>query len=381
VEVEKLELHEVRGVSQGSGVLGVAPIIPMRLLQPVKRVKAKKQQAGIAWGISAVGADTALHDGEGITVAVLDTGIERDHPAFADPDLEIVEADFTGEGNGDFDGHGTHCAGTIFGRDVDGFRIGVARGVKRALIGKVLGQNGGSSLAIINAMNWAVENGADIISMSLGIDFPGLVKQLVDDGYPTEVASSEALNQFRINVRLFDTYATAIKARSAFGKPVLILGAAGNESNIPDYRIAVSPPAVAEGFISVAALGDDNGKWEIASFSNNGAFLSGPGVDIVSAGLGGGLETMSGTSMATPHVAGVAAIWAGLLKSRGDFNLNEISHALTSSTTLAKMKAGFDRTDVGLGMVTAPQDPNPRPAAKKAAKKTAKKAPRRGAND
>ena len=85
--------------------------------------------------------DRSTWTGEGVTVAVLDTGIDSKHPAFAG--VDIVEKDFTGTGNGDRQGHGTHCAGTIFGRDVDGKRIGVARGVKRALIGKVLGDEGG----------------------------------------------------------------------------------------------------------------------------------------------------------------------------------------------------------------------------------------------
>ena len=73
----------------------------------------------------------------------------------------------------------------------------------------------------------------------------------------------------------------------------------------PNFEIAVSPPAVAEGIISVAALGQGPQGFTVAPFSNTGAMLSGPGVDIISAKPGGGLKSMSGTSMATPHVAGV----------------------------------------------------------------------------
>ena len=84
-----------------------------------------------------MGADTSSCTGNGIVVAVLDTGIDASHPAFAG--VEVIQKDFTGEGDGDQHGHGTHCAGTIFGRNVNGTRIGVAMGVKKALIGKVLG--------------------------------------------------------------------------------------------------------------------------------------------------------------------------------------------------------------------------------------------------
>ncbi|UUZ52799.1 S8 family serine peptidase [Massilia sp. H-1] len=92
-----------------------------------------------------------------------------------------MQKDFTGDGNGDGHGHGTHCAGTIFGRAVNGIRIGVAPGVTRALIGKVLDSDGGgSSDNIVEAMLWAVEQGAHVISMSIGMDFGGYVKQLTD---------------------------------------------------------------------------------------------------------------------------------------------------------------------------------------------------------
>ncbi len=125
-------------------------------------------------------------------MAELDTGIDATHPAFAG--VELVQQDFTGEGDGDGNGHGTHCAGTVFGRDVDGQRIGVARGVSKALIGKVLGADGGGdSDMIFRAIQWAVGSGANVISMSLGFDFPGLVADRVKAGWPPDLATSRAL--------------------------------------------------------------------------------------------------------------------------------------------------------------------------------------------
>src|SRR5690606_41473924 len=89
----------------------------------------------VTWGVKAMGAYTSPFDGSGIVVAVLDTGIDPTHPAFAG--VNLTRRNFTTAGDDDTHGHGTHCAGTIFGRAVNGTRIGVAPGVTEAVIGKV----------------------------------------------------------------------------------------------------------------------------------------------------------------------------------------------------------------------------------------------------
>jgi subtilisin family serine protease len=141
-------------------------------------------------------------------------------------------------------------------------------------------------------------------------------------------------------------------------QPTLLVAAAGNESRrdqSADFEIAVSPPAVSEGIISVAALGRAAGGLVVAPFSNTGARISGPGVDIVSARPGGGLVSMNGTSMATPHVAGVAALWAQRLESEGSFSLKRWTDRLLGSAVTHGLQAGFDPSDVGNGLVQAPQ--------------------------
>lgn len=354
VEVEEIDRAKVPELTRHSDVLAVAPVIPMRLIEPVDvEDVAQPAAAGTAWGVTAVGADNTPFTGNGIVVAVLDTGIDAAHPAFAG--VNITQKDFTGEGDGDTHGHGTHCAGTIFGRTVNGKRIGVAPGVKKALIGKVLGSEGGGSDQIASAVQWAVENGAHVISMSLGMDFPGFVRRLQDAGMRPEPAVSRALEGYRQNVQLFEALASLIKEHAAFSQPTILIAAAGNESERPDFEIAVSPPAVSGGFISVAALGQSNDGLVVAPFSNTFANVSGPGVAIESAKPGGGFAIMSGTSMATPHVAGVAALWAEKIKQTGPLNQLMLMSRLLGSATTEGLGAGFDPMDIGAGMVRAPR--------------------------
>jgi subtilisin family serine protease len=330
----------------------VAETMPLKLIEPFEEPDVTPS-AGVTWGVEAVGALDSTLTGAGITVAVLDTGIEAGHPAFAG--IEIVERDFTGSGDGDTHGHGTHCAGTIAGRDVDGTRFGVAQGVTRLLAGKVLGGEGGGTDTIAAAIQWAVDEGAHVISMSLGIDFPGFVRRLQDAGWATEPATSRALAAYRDNLRLLEALASFVTARFEFGRSAILVAAAGNESErtAPDpYTIDVAPPAASLGFVSVAALGQAGTDLEVASFSNTGATLAGPGVGVTSAGLGGGLQTMSGTSMATPHVAGVAALWAErLLTDTGTVDPDLLSDRLVGN---ARSLTGLSFADGGAGLVRAP---------------------------
>ena len=356
VEVEEVERRHIPILTRDAGVLAVAPAMPMRLIEPRVDQPSVVAAAPVAWGVRAVGADASPFTGDGIVVAVLDTGIDAAHAAFQH--VTLVQRDFTGSGDGDAHGHGTHCAGTIFGGPVGGTRIGVAPGVRRALIGKVLGgSTGGSSGEVASAVLWAVEQGAHVVSMSLGIDFPGYVAQLEQTGLRTEPAVSLALEAYRTTVQLFDRLAALVQARGALGQATVLVAAAGNESGRdqqPSYEIGVSPPAVAPGFISVAALEQAAQGLTVADFSNTGANVAAPGVGIVSAARGGGLAQMSGTSMATPHVAGVAALWAERILRDVPLTPAVLATRLVASASRAGLVPGVDPFDVGEGLVQAP---------------------------
>lgn len=358
VDVEELDRKARNGLVGDPAVVAITRPMPIQLIRPLPQAEGDAAAAeGASWGIAAVGADRSAYTGNGTVAAVLDTGIDRAHPAFAG--MTLVEQDFSGSGDGDRAGHGTHTAGTIFGRDVDGARIGVARGVSRALIGKVLDDRGnGSSDAVLRGIQWAVEQGADVISMSIGFDFPGVVKQWVDEGWPVELATSVALESYRGNLRMFDALMAMLRAQEVLGPGTVVVAAAGNESRRtenPDFEIAASLPAAAEGVLSVGAVSEQPAGWTIAPFSNTFPQLSAPGVAIKSAAIGGSTREMTGTSMACPHVAGVAALWWEFVRGAG---LPPRATSVVAKTLATARTEGFaaetDVADRGVGIVTAP---------------------------
>jgi subtilisin family serine protease len=359
IEVADLSPKELAGVRRNRQVIGTAPAMPMHLVRPLGPPSEPKSHAPeVTWGVLAVRAAGSSYTGEGITVAVLDTGIDREHPAFKGRGVEIQTENFTDEPDSDMEGHGTHCAGTIFGRETRGCRIGVAHGITKALIGKVLGKGGSSTDVIFRAILWAYQKGAQVISISLGMDFPGFQESLAQR-LPAPLATSMALAGYLENVRLFDRLSQVISGRNGLMQGAVVVAAAGNESQRqinPDYRITIAPPAAAELFLSVAAIGPggvgDQAPYIVAPFSNIGARVSAPGMEVFSAWPGGGLLSLDGTSMAAPHAAGVAALWAEKLMRQGrPFRAADVIDSIVKS---ALDLPGLDPDDVGLGLVQAP---------------------------
>jgi subtilisin family serine protease len=360
VEVKETTDEERLALRSEVGVIA-APPMPVVLIKSFQNGAAVGgQPPKLSWGISAVNPAVATGQpnepftGKGVTVAVLDTGIDAEHSAFKG--IELITENFVdGEPAHDTDGHGTHCAGTIFGRDVDGCRIGIARGVSKAVVGKVIGKDGGSTEQIVKAITWALSKGARVISLSLGLDFVGYQK-ILQTRYkmPEQQATAFALAGYRDNIRLFDKLSGVTSSNAAIVNSAVVAAAAGNESKRPDYSIIVSPPAAAEYFLSVAALGPGGGKLPLllADFSNSGAMFAAPGVDIWSAKKGGGLVAMSGTSQATPHVAGVAALWVEKLINEKKFSAARVIELMKEKCI--PLAPAIAEDDVRYGLVQGP---------------------------
>ncbi|WP_158842683.1 S8 family serine peptidase [Saccharothrix deserti] len=281
------------------------------------------------WGLQAVGANLSKSTGKGVRVAVLDTGFTVAHPDFAGR-VVMTQSFITGESVDDAHGHGTHCIGSAAGprqAASGGPGYGVAYEAE-IYAGKVLSNKGsGTDSGILAGIEWAIANGCAVISMSLGA--------AVRAGTP--------------HSQIFEQAATR-----AMGKGSLIVAAAGNESDRPGKLAPVGHPANCPSILSVGAV---DVQRAIAFFSCGTVDtigqidLVGPGVDIYSSWNkeDGGLgmhKRIQGTSMATPHVAGIAALIAEKYGSRG--------WELWARLSQSARRLGLPSTDVGAGLVQAP---------------------------
>lgn len=242
------------------------------------------------WGLKATGVNLSPYSGKGIKIAVLDTGFDLHHPDFSG--RTIVHRSFVpGETAQDVNGHGTHCIGTAAGPLASPYhpRYGVAHEAD-IYVGKVLSNSGfGQEGWILEGIDWAIKQGCEIISMSLGRS-AGLGDQ-PDILY--ESAGSQAL------------------ARGS-----LIIAAAGNDSARKHGYIApVNYPANSPSIMAVASVDQ---AMDVSDFSCGGVNhkggevnISAPGEDIYSSvPVPKRYARLGGTSMAAPHVAGIAALYA-----------------------------------------------------------------------
>lgn len=280
------------------------------------------------WGLHALGNVPGAFTGKGVKVAVLDTGMYLGHPDFVGREV-VAKSFIQGETVDDAHGHGTHCAGIAVGgiRGESGIRYGAASDAGLC-IGKVLSNEGvGSDSGILAGMEWAVTQGCKVISMSLGAS----VEE--DSRY------SNIYNEL---------------AGTAMDMGTLIIAAAGNDSRRNQGIIrAVNHPGNCPNIMAVGAL---DRRSKIADFSCGGlnpdgglVDIAGPGVEIFSSWkLPQEYAIISGTSMATPFVAGVAA---QLLEAFPEATAREIWDKLVAQARPLPLPG----RDVGAGLAQSPQ--------------------------
>jgi len=279
----------------------------------------------VPWNIAMVGADRVWSrvTGAGVKVAVLDTGIDDDHP-----DLTVTGGVSMVPGITSWDddqGHGTHCAGIIGARNNTTGVVGVAPGCDLYAV-KVLNSAGSGRLSwILAGMGWAESNGMAVASLSLG----------------SNVSSPDAACTL--------AYQRAADRLNQAG--CVVVAAAGNNGRDP-VNPWVGNPARCAGFMAVAAvdqnrnLADFSSRGPASLCSNCGVEISAPGVSINSTVRGGGLGRKSGTSMACPHVSGAAALLKELHPTWGPDRIRD-----RLKTTAGDLGAPGNDVNFGAGLL------------------------------
>lgn len=333
----------------GGGSVDVAPVLFARVPEQAREaianrpgVEAVSRDVSLTtfaqttdWGVEAVGArSTATGVNEsGVTVAVIDTGIDSGHTDLGDSvswGADTVGSGYT-QGRdtvGDGNGHGTHVAGIIAAQDNERGTVGVAPGARLYAM-KALADDGTGTLSdVIEAMDLSLKgpdgtvgtsDDADVLSLSLGTD--------------TDSAALES-------------------AITSASDHAVVVAAAGNAGDGGSETNTVQYPAKYADAIAVAAADQDDTTPQWSSEGTDVA-LAAPGVDVVSTFPGNEYRSLSGTSMATPHVAGTAALYIAATEARTGATptATDVQTALTE--TARDIETSGDDTLSGAGLVQA----------------------------
>jgi subtilisin family serine protease len=318
-----LDPDYLRGYRDGISEL-VDRLLGGEQAESLRKAPPRIDETTSTWGLQATKVIGSSLTGLGIKVAVLDTGFDHTHQDFVGRIInkKLFASNSTED---DVHGHGTHCIGTACGplRPTTGPRYGIAY-ESEIYAGKVLGDDGfGTDRSIIAGMDWALDEGCHIISMSLG-------------------AATQMGDQPN------DDYEQIGKVCLDAG--TLVVAAAGNESARPQQINPVGSPANASTFMAVGAV---DSALQPASFSCGGmnpgqeVDIAAPGVAILSCLPGNNYDRWNGTSMATPHVSGVAAL---LAQSNNTFR----GWALWARVLQLASRLRLPARDVGKGLLQAP---------------------------
>lgn len=328
-------------VATVTGAPQISPIWP-------EKISAAKAPKELTWGLKALRVDALWNaglTGKGIRVGQLDTGIDGSHPMLKSSLHRFAEFDLFGEIRKpsppayDTDDHGTHTAATIAGRGVSNRHVGVAPDAQ--LLGAIVIEGGNAIARVLGGIDWAHGLGMRVLSLSLG--FRGWW-----DNFVPIMAVLRARNVLPV---IAVGNEGAGRSRSPGNYPnVLSVGAMDEKGRIPNFSCS-------QGFVRVDRP--------------DVPYLVAPGVDIISAKPGGGYQSMDGTSMATPHIAGLAAL---LFQAKPEATADEVEQAILGSCrlwpTMSATRAGAGCPDavVALELLTGTKLDG-KPAAKPATKK------------
>jgi len=327
---ERIEALGIAAADASQPILAVEPErVLVAISAPAVVGPPWQDDASETWGMHATGLHPTGFDGSGVRVAILDTGIDLGHADFAGRPI-VTESFVPGEAVDDGNGHGTHCAGIACGTRTPATEPRYGAASAAALhVGKVLSNRGrGGDGGIIAGISWALEHRCDVISMSLGA--------------PQQFGAPHSPVYEQI-------------AQRALARGTVIFAAAGNDNQrAAGIPAPVGRPANCPSIFAVAAI---DGRAEVADFSNesdpNGGTaaqvdIAGPGVDVHSSWpRPTDYRSISGTSMATPFVAGIAALHAQATGLRGSALARAVIGSAASLTPLSP-------ADVGSGLVQAP---------------------------
>ncbi|RSL29545.1 peptidase S8/S53 subtilisin kexin sedolisin [Salibacterium salarium] len=273
---ERIEAAAVTMTDEKAAWLSSQPEVDYVELDEEVQVNADTDTELRNWGLNRVEATDAWdHDvtGAGVDVAVVDTGISTSHPSL-DVEDGYSAVSYT-DSYDDDNGHGSHAAGIIAANQPSAGIVGVAPDADLYAV-KVLDEIGSGSLTqVLNGMEWAIDEGVDIINMSFGT-----------------LTNSQSMKS------MLD---------AAYDDDIIVAAASGNRGESSESGSRVEFPARFESVVAVGAVDEDN---ERAYFSATGdsVELAAPGVDIVSSYEGSSFGPLSGTSMATPFVVGGFAL-------------------------------------------------------------------------
>ena len=310
----------------GVHCISIEPERAVRAFQPAGSAATAAGPAETSWGLQTTRVMTSRYTGRGVRVAILDTGLDLQHPDFATRSL-VTQCFVPGAKVQDGSGHGTYCAGVACGPALPSRppRYGVACDAD-LYIGKVIADDGsGTDGNILAGIDWAARNDCAIVSLSMG----------------SPVACGEPYSPIYEQV-----------AQRALTAGTLIMAAAGNDSMRPDRIAPVDHPANCPSILAIAAIDE---YLAVAPFSCGGINADGgeidlaaPGVAIRSSWPGPDLYRLdSGTSMATPFAAGIAALVAEANPSKRGRDLLALITGGTKALSLPPR-------DVGAGLIQAP---------------------------